>query len=695
MLSTLASEPVTIHPPAEFDAKAFRAFVDGSDRLFGLDVESHPIFSRRDAASAKLDPLNMYGNLRDRWLRLVQVATSTEAYNLDPRDPRQRAALMWLFKDKRNRFTSQTAIDPVVVLVCLGVDITARYYDTLTLMLLLEPGDQDSHGLKDVTARYGMPELSNAEDKLKDRFEALKVKAPSRSSKRRHKGETPEDHRERLAADERAVEAYLDRFPMCGWNGWRDTPLDDPTYQEYGGLDAIAVRRVYPMLIAACKEWGIPADTIRNELWLQQWVARRQVAGMPVDRAYADSLMADYGALHLAARQEFVELTGYTPGQTARVVEWLQGQGIEFTAYTDPTTDHPNGQPSLKQIHIDDLIIKYSGSHWHDQLSPQGHQALAIMKRFAETKNLYTFVSDLLRRIDQDGRVHPNIRALGAETGRWTVNQPAVQTLSNRNPVRGCFVPSLPTNVLVSIDLSQIEVRIAASLSGETTLIQAFNRGEDAYNAVAEMIFGPGFTKDQRSMAKRVVLATLYGAGVDTIVRQLHDLDHIVADPETIGQVRRDFRRAYRRITEFGRKVNTGEDVWLYSGRYVPGDPEKNYRGINSACQGSGRDILMDIVRRIAQAGHEDAILMTIHDEILFDLPEKGLRAMLLELKALFEVPFGDVKVAVDIEIYPERWGVGMLLPCKEGLCRKVKEDVPGMHVRGKEKHVLTRQWQH
>lgn len=687
MLSTLASEPVTIYPPAEFDAKAFRSFVGSSDRLFGLDVESHPIYSRKDAASAKLDPLNMYGPLRDRWLRLVQVGSLTESWNLDPRDTRQRAALMWLFSDKRNRFTSQSAIDPVVIAVCLGVDITARYYDTLTLMLLLEPGDQESHGLKDATARNGMPELSNAEDRLKDRFDTLKVKAPSKATKRRLKGETPEAYQARQETSARASEEYLALFPMCGWNGWRDTPLNDPAYQEYAGLDAIAVRRVYPMLIEQCKERGIRPDTIRNELWLQQWVARRQIAGMPVDRAYAESLMDEYGALHLQAKAEFVALTSYTPGQTERVGEWLLSQGIEFTVFTD------TGLPSLKQIHIDDLIIKYSGSHWHDQLSADGHAGLAILKRFAETKNLYTFVSDLLRRIDSAGRTHPNIRALGAETGRWTVNQPAVQTLSNRNPVRGCFVPSSRNNVLVSIDLSQIEVRIAAALSGETALIEAFNRGDDAYNAVATTIFGARFTKEQRAMAKRVVLATLYGAGVDTIVRQLHDIDGIVADPETISQVRRDFRRAYRRITEFGRKVNTGDDVWLYSGRYVPGDPVKNYRGINSACQGSGRDILMDIVRRIAQAGYEDTILMTIHDEILFDLPEKGLRAMLLELKALFEVPFLDVQVAVDIEIYPERWGVGMLVPCREGLCRKVKDDTVGMHVRGKEKHVRVREW--
>lgn len=689
MQSVLSGEPVTIRPPSDFDLVGFRAFVSRGDRFFGLDVESHPLFSKRDAASAKLDPLNMYGPLRDVWLRLVQVGDLRESWNLDPRDPVQRAALVALFRDTRNQFTSQSAIDPLNILICLGVDITARYYDTLTLMLLREPGELESHGIKEWAARNGMPELSNLDGRLHQEFDRLKVPAPSKATARRLKGESPEDQAARVQRSEQAQANYLAEYPMCGWSGWRDIPLDNPVYQEYAGLDAITVRRIYPMLVEQCKAYGIPIETIKREMWLQQWVARRQVAGMPVDRAYADDLMNEYGAQHLQAKQEFVDLTTFTPGQTAKVADWLISEGIEFTAFTDPSKDHPEGQPSLKQIHIDDLIIKYSSSQWSPRLSPQGHQALGIMKRFAETKNLYTFVSDLLRRIDADGRVHPNIRALGAETGRWTVNQPAVQTLSNRNPVRGCFVPSRLGNVLVSIDLSQIEVRIAAALAGETALIEAFNRGEDAYDTVARTIFGPGFTKAERAMAKRVVLATLYGAGIDTIVRQLHDIDGIVADPEVIGQVRRDFRRAYRRIQEFGRKVNTGEDVWLYSGRYVPGDKEKEYRGINSACQGSGRDILMDIVHRVCKAGYEATILMTIHDEILFDLPEAGLRAVLLELKRLFEVPFMAVKVAVDIEVYPERWGAGMLVPHHKGLCRKVKDDT----VEGGVRFDLERGW--
>lgn len=662
LLAKLAGDDVKIHAPADFDPVAFRQFV-ARNTLLGLDVESLPL--------DHVDKLNMYGPLRGVWLRLVQLGDEREAWNLNPRNAQQRAELVRVFSDVRKQFVTWSAIDAVAVAKCLGVDIVSQYFDGLTLALLLEPGELENHKLKQWATRYGMPELRQSEEAFEARADSLIVRTPVKPPRpKRRQHDTAATHRERIAhyeavrlpEHEQALREYYATYPG-GWSKWRDVELHDEHYQRYAGLDAMGVRRLWPLLVEACREKGIAPRTVSFELWLQQFATRMQLRGMLVDTRFAQAQLDDIGTRHAAARAAFVELTGVSP-QSPKRADWLADRGIVFTAFND------SGSPSLKKIHVQDLLARYD----RPSTNSEALQALRLLIEFAETKNLTDFATSLLQFCDANSYVHPNIRVLGAETGRWTVNKPAVQTLSNRNPIRGAFVPRAGF-VLVSIDLSQIEVRIAAALAGETSLIEAFNKGVDGYNAVAERLFGAGFTKQQRSIAKRVVLATLYGSGIDTIVRQLHDIDGIVADADVVAEVRRNFRQSYPRIQAFARRVNTGEDVWLYSGRYVPGDVVKTYRGINSACQGSGRDILMYTVKRCDDAGFGDNILMTIHDEILFELPEAGLRQALLDLRKCFMVPFKAVSVDCDIEIYAERWGKDMLLPRREGLSRKLKGD--------------------
>lgn len=668
--STLGGKPVKINCPGPGDdplgtCVQVQAWV--RDNVFlGLDVESMPL--------GVLDKADMWaGWLRGKWTRLVQLGSETEAWVFRMDVPWQRAIVREALENPAVKFTTWTDIDVRAIYADLMVDITRRYYDGVTLALLLNPGEYVSHKLKDTCREYGLPELPDAQLRLQARQDELRVRRPSNAIKQR-KDESDADWAERRAARDREQAEYDRLYPICGWNEWRDIPIDDPVFLEYAGLDAIAARVLYPLQVQACRNYGIPSDTIKLELRRQQRVTRRTIKrGMVVDGDYTQRQLDTIGVQHQEAKAKFLELTGLKAGSPFRY-KWFEAQGVKFDAYTKPSKGNPQGQPSLAKEDLKDLIFKYSKDEWRDTITPQAHEAMALLREVSESQNLYNFCTGLLGFMDPEGIVRPSVRILGAETGRHTVTAPAVQTLSNGNPVRGCF-PAPEGWVLASIDLSQIEVRIVAGLSGETALIEAFNRGEDAYNSVAESLFGPNFTKRERSVAKRVVLATMYGGGIDTIVQQLHDIDGITVASSLVQEVRAKFRKQYRKITEFGRKMNTGEDVWLYSGRYVPGDQDKPYRGINSACQGSGRDILMDCEDRACEAGYEDNIVLDIHDEILFMLPVKGLRQALLDLKRAFEAPFKGVKVTCDIEVYAERWGHDMLVPKPGGLHRPRKTE--------------------
>lgn len=634
--------------------------------FMGLDVESMPL--------DVLDKANMWaGWLRGKWTRTVQFGSETMAWVLRMDVPWQRALILWAITEPTLKYTTWTDIDVRALFADLNVDFTARYFDGITLALLLNPGEYTSHKLKDTCRDYGMPELPEAETRLKARQDELRVRRPSDNIKRR-KNESELDWAARRIARDREQAEYDKLYPICGWNEWRDIPVTDEVFLEYGGLDAIGARLLYPLLVQACRDYGIPTDTIKLELKRQQRVVRRTIhRGILVDPDYTQEQLDTIGAQHAEAKAKFTALTGLKAGSPFRH-KWFSEQGMKFDKFTKPSAAHPQGNPSLAKEDVKDLLFKYSKEEWRDTITPQAHEGLALLREISETQNLTTFCTGLLSFLDPENRVRPSVRILGAETGRHTVTTPAVQTLSNGNPVRGCF-PAPEGYVLASIDLSQIEVRIVAALSGETSLIEAFNRGEDAYNSVAEALFGPTFTKRERSVAKRVVLATIYGGGVDVIVQQLHDIDGITVGASLVAEVRTKFRRQYRKITEYSRKMGTGEDVWLYSGRYVPGDMDRPYRGVNSACQGSGRDILMDCEDRAVEAGYEDNIVLDIHDEILFMLPVVGLRQCLLDLKRAFEVSFKGVKVTCDIEVYLERWGKDMCIPHKTGLLdAKTKE---------------------
>lgn len=662
--SVIEGEPVKIKCPGIGDLshpgiyRELRRFIE-QDRFKGLDVESLPL--------DVLDPANMWGALRGRWTRLIQLGSLDEAWVFRMDDPDQRRLVAQVLDEPLNQFTTWTDIDVRAVYADLSIDITQRYYDGITVALLREPGQYVSHRLKDTCVDYRMSELSAGERRLQARVDTLRIRRPSDSIKQR-KGETDVEWAARRIARTREQDQYDRDYPVCGWNEWRDIPVDDPVFLEYAGLDAIGARRLFPKLVQSCRDYGIPTETIRRELARQQRVVRRTIRkGMTVDRDYTEFQLSTIGADHQAAKAEFTALTGLKPGSPFRA-KWLKDRGVVFDRFTD------SGEGSLAKQNLKDLIAKYARPQFASTVPDEVHKALDLIKRISETKNLTDFCTSLLKFMDPNNVVRPSVRILGAETGRHTVTAPAVQTLANGNPVRGCF-PALPGHVLASIDLSQIEVRIIAALSGETSLIEAFNRGEDAYNQIAESLFGAQFTKRERSIAKRIILATMYGGGVDTIVTQLHDIDGIVVDPDQVAQIRKDFRSKYRRITAYAYKMNTGDDVWLYSGRYVPGDQDRPYRGVNSACQGSGRDILMDVEDRVVEAGFEDLIVLDIHDEILFMIPEQGLRDTLLKLRKAFQAPFKGVKVTCDIEVYRERWGHDMLVPRPEGLSRARKTD--------------------
>jgi DNA polymerase-1 len=244
------------------------------------------------------------------------------------------------------------------------------------------------------------------------------------------------------------------------------------------------------------------------------------------------------------------------------------------------------------------------------------------------------------------GRVHTSFNQAVAATGRLSSSEPNLQNVPIRTPlgreIRRAFIAD-PGSVLISADYSQIELRVLAHLSADEALIDAFRRGEDIHDRTAQQIFGAASGIDRhelRRRAKMVNYALLYGKTAFTLARDIGVpvpaaqsfidsyfagfpgvrafIDRTLADARRSGVVR----------TMAGRR------------RFVPELTSKNGQiraaaervTVNMPIQGAAADILkramLDVHAALGHAGLGARMILTVHDELLFETPREGAAAV-------------------------------------------------------------------
>lgn len=605
-------------------------------RVLGLDIETTGL--EVDAA-----------------LRLVQIASPTVAWVFDVSDPVQRAVTSALFRDISRRWVSHTSIDPWMVYRHLGVNIAPRALDSWTNARILDPSDLNRRDLKHLTTEHLDPHLRDAQLALEVRFAELKgprprkPAAPAKSKSARAVAQAR--YLERVARYQVAVSAW--EREVDEWDsfvGWRDIPTTDEVYITYSGLDAAYALRLFYLQLDQLQDLGIPPATIVDEQRFYQICTGMRIRGQAVDTDYArDVALGDHLESYDRSRQEFEALTGFVSG-SPRFAEWLIERAVPLQDKTE------TGAWSLAKEPLQRAYSRYLSAPDPD---PDAVRALELKEAVSASSNYVTFTQNLLARVDPlDGRIHPIYKGLGAETGRMSATDPAVQTM--KGLTRGIILPYGDDQVLVSIDMSQIEPRIAGARSQEEALLAVFHAGEDLYDRFARMIWGDDFTKRQRSAIKRVILATLYAGGVDVIITQLRQLDGIIMSPAEVTKIRSRFRQLAPGLGRYARRLEREPEIWLDSGRFVPVPDGREWKNINSDIQGTARDVLRDAVFRIQEAGYEDRLVNLIHDEAVLSLDRATLDHDVVTIQACFGVPYLGVPVVTEVEVYEDgRWGAG------------------------------------
>jgi DNA polymerase-1 len=277
-----------------------------------------------------------------------------------------------------------------------------------------------------------------------------------------------------------------------------------------------------------------------------------------------------------------------------------------------------------------------------------------------------TYVDKLPELISKKtGRIHATFVQTGAETGRLASHDPNLQNIPIRSElgrsIRAAFKPGVDGWKILAADYSQIELRILAHYCQDPALLDAFSRGIDIHTAVAAGLFGcseKDVTREQRAKAKAVNFGIIYGqsafglSGTLSISRrEAQDIitayfqkhpgvqrckDQIIAEAREQGYV----------TTVMGRR------------RFIPqlrasdrGSQALGERlAVNTVFQGSAADLIkkamIDIHRELKANGWKAAMLLQIHDELLFECPPAEVKKLTEMVKRLME---GALKLNVPI----------------------------------------------
>jgi DNA polymerase I len=285
-------------------------------------------------------------------------------------------------------------------------------------------------------------------------------------------------------------------------------------------------------------------------------------------------------------------------------------------------------------------------------------EALLAYRELSKLKS--TYLDALPPLVDpKDGRIHTTYSQIGAATGRLSSNNPNLQNIPVRGEIgrqiRRAFVPSAPGRVLLVADYSQIELRVLAHLSGDEALHDAFALDSDIHAATAAKVFGLPVEQvdpELRRRAKVVNYGLAYGMNAYGLASRMG------IAPDEAQEFIDSYFAGFPKIKDFldhqvAQATTDGFTATILGRRrYLPELHAANPRirdmgrrmALNAPIQGTAADILKLAMIRVDEAldgsGLDCHMVLTVHDELVFDLPEGDLEAASAAVKQAMEAAY-------------------------------------------------------
>ncbi|HEV8717599.1 MAG TPA: DNA polymerase I, partial [Candidatus Binatia bacterium] len=408
---------------------------------------------------------------------------------------------------------------------------------------------------------------------------------------------------------------------------------------RYSGEDADITLRLAHRLFPRVQEEGMGALFTEVEVPLAAVLARMELAGIRVDLDLLATLSAEFGQRLCELEEEIYALAG----EKFNLASPQQLQAILFDKL-----GLPRGKKTKTGSSTDSSVLEALAERF-----PLPAKILAY-RGFAKLRNTYV---DALPKLmhPKTGRLHTSFNQTVTATGRLSSSNPNLQNIPVRSEegrrIRAAFVPE-PGHVLLSADYSQIELRLLAHLTQDPLLIESFQRGQDVHARTAAELFQvsvEAVSADQRRQAKTINFGIIYGMGALRLARSL-DIPTKTAQ----AYITQYFSR-YGGIKSYMEGIlveaRTRGYVTTLQGRrrYVPDLQSKNTQlaaaaermAVNTPIQGTAADLIkmamVAIDRRLTREKLHTRMLLQVHDELLFEVPEKEVDQVKRLVRELME----------------------------------------------------------
>ena len=360
----------------------------------------------------------------------------------------------------------------------------------------------------------------------------------------------------------------------------------------------------------------------------------------------------------LGTRLAEIETEAYDmAGESFNLASTKQLQHILFEKLQLPVLKKtPKGAPSTNEEVLAELAISYP-------------LPALLMEHRTLSKLKGTYTDKLPEAADAQGRIHTSLHQAVTATGRLSSSDPNLQNIPIRTPegrsIRKAFVAPEGYK-LMAADYSQVELRVMAHFSEDPSMIQAFVEDQDIHSATAAEVFGEA-SDDRRRAAKAINFGLIYGMSAFGLARNLG-----IARGEAQEYIDRYFAR-YPGVLAFmdTAKASATEKGYVetLAGRrlYLPDLKARDQMrkraaervAINAPVQGSAADLIkqamLDVQALIDQTFPEVRMLLQVHDELLFEVPDQQVDTFAEALKPVMEAAALKVPLKVEIGI-GENW---------------------------------------
>ena len=419
----------------------------------------------------------------------------------------------------------------------------------------------------------------------------------------------------------------------------REVSLETQT--NYAAEDADVTFQLYEVFSPQLKKENLEELFHKVEMPLMKILAKMELAGISLDTDWLSRESVDLENDLRELEQKIFELSGEefnmnSPKQLGEIL--FEKLKLDPKAKKTKTGQYSTSEEVLQKLAYKHEIIQH------------------ILKYRTYQKLKSTYVDALPSEIEpKDNRVHTTFSQTTAATGRLSSLNPNLQNIPIRTArgqqIRGAFVAEEGKKI-ISADYSQIELRLIAELSGEDNMIKAFQNGEDIHASTASKLFKiplDQVDKTQRSQAKTVNFGIIYGQGAFALAEQT-GLSRTEAK-QMIDSYYENYPKLKIFMIEQVEKARKNGFVETILGRkrhlkdinsnnfVVRGHAERN--AVNAPIQGSAADVIkiamIDIDRALSEGGFKTKMLLQVHDELLFEVPEEEIEPIKALIKEKME----------------------------------------------------------